>query len=204
MSGRGLTTAVWQPGPRERANVWQSHGVKRCRLHVTGASGSGTTTLGRVLAATWGTPHADTDDYFWRPTRPPFTEKRAETDRVALMHEIFVPREAWVLSGSMVGWGSDVMGRFDAVVFLTLDSDVRMQRLKHREHARRGVGPVDEAAVKAFFEWASKYEDPDFDGRSRVTQEAWLSTLTCPVLRLVSSATPEALRDRVVAWEPST
>ena len=178
--------------------------MKRCRLHVTGASGSGTTTLGRVLAAAWDAPHADTDDYFWRPTRPPFTEKRPETDRVALMHDIFVPRDAWVLSGSMVGWGPGVVERFDAVVFLSLDSDVRMQRLEQRGLAHRGVGLVDEAAVKAFFEWASKYEDPSFGGRSRVTHETWLSTLSCPVLRLDSSATPEALRDEVVTWEPST
>ena len=44
-----------------------------CHLHITGASGSGTTTLGRALASAWAVPHADTDDYFWVPTTPPYT-----------------------------------------------------------------------------------------------------------------------------------
>lgn len=56
--------------------------MRRCRLHVLGASGSGTTTLARALANHWSAPHADADDYFWVPTNPPYVEKRPEADRV--------------------------------------------------------------------------------------------------------------------------
>jgi len=35
------------------------------RIHILGASGSGTTTLGRALAERLQCPHFDTDDYFW-------------------------------------------------------------------------------------------------------------------------------------------
>src|SRR5438128_874343 len=45
------------------------------RLHILGASGSGTTTLGRALAEGLQCPHFDTDDYFWLPTDPPFTQQ---------------------------------------------------------------------------------------------------------------------------------
>ena len=41
------------------------------RIHILGASGSGTTTLGRALAARLQCPHFDTDDCFWLPTDPP-------------------------------------------------------------------------------------------------------------------------------------
>ncbi len=54
-----------------------------CRIHVTGASGAGVTTLGRALAQHFAVPHADTDDYFWLPTEPPFTERRPVEDRAA-------------------------------------------------------------------------------------------------------------------------
>lgn len=40
-----------------------------CRLFIMGASGSGTTTLGRAIANEWAVPHADADDYFWQPTK---------------------------------------------------------------------------------------------------------------------------------------
>ena len=71
---------------------------------VTGASGSGTTTLGRALATDWAVPHADVDDYFWLPTSPAYVEKRPAEDRLRLMEEVFLGRDAWVLTGSVMGW----------------------------------------------------------------------------------------------------
>lgn len=175
----------------------------RSRLHVMGASGAGTTTLARSVAAHWAVPHADADDYFWVPSDPPYVEKRPEDERVALMEKVFLPREAWVLSGSMLGWGDDVVARCDAVVFLTLESDERLRRLEAREHRRRESLGFDQAAWAAFQEWARGYDDPAFEGRSRVAHERWLASLDCPVLRLDSTSSPEVLRDEVLAWEPT-
>ena len=39
-----------------------------------------------------------------------------------------------MLSGSMLGWGDDVVAECDAVVFLTLDPDERLRRLDARRH----------------------------------------------------------------------
>ena len=172
-------------------------------MHVLGASGSGTTTLARALADHWAVPHADADDYFWVPSDPPYVDRRPVAHRITLMHALFVPREAWVLSGSMLGWGDEVVARCDAVVFLTLDPDVRMARLAAREESRRAGRSFDEAAWQVFMDWARGYDDPAFEGRSRVAHEEWLSTLHCPVLRLDSGAPPAALRDAVLAWEPA-
>ena len=178
--------------------------VQRCRLHITGASGTGTTTLGRAVADAWAVPHGDVDDYFWVPTNPAYTEKRPERERVALMEALFVPREAWVVSGSMLGWGGSVVARSDAVVFLTLEPSVRLGRIEARERVRRSAGPVDEEAHRAFLDWARGYDIPDFSGRSRARHEEWLATLDCPVLRLDSARPPEALRDELLAWEPGS
>lgn len=174
--------------------------MRRCRLHIVGASGSGTTTLARAVADAWAVPHADADDYFWVPTDPPYTQKRPVEERVALMHAVFVPREAWVLSGAMLGWGEDVVAECDAIVFLTLDPEERLRRLRTREEHRRAGGPFDLAAWDAFLEWARGYDDPGFGGRSLAQHEAWLSTLDAPVLRLDSTRSPEDLRDAVLAW----
>ena len=45
-------------------------------LHIYGASGSGTSTLGRYLAEQFQYAFLDSDDYFWLPTDPKFTTKR--------------------------------------------------------------------------------------------------------------------------------
>lgn len=176
--------------------------MRRCRLHVMGASGAGTTTLARALADRWAVPHADADDYFWVPSDPPYQEKRPEAERVELMERVFVGREAWVLSGSMLGWGDAVVARCEAVVFLTLEPAERLARLEARERVRQEGRVPDEAEWAAFVEWASGYDDPEFQGRSRVAHERWLATLACPVLHLDSAAGRDALRDQVLAWEP--
>ncbi|MGH6641377.1 MAG: hypothetical protein ACRED3_01645, partial [Bradyrhizobium sp.] len=92
--------------------------MKSCRIHITGASGSGVTSLGRALADSLAMPHHDTDDYFWRPTIPPYRETREADERLKLMRKIFLPRADWMLSGSLNGWGNPLIPDFDLVVFL--------------------------------------------------------------------------------------
>lgn len=161
------------------------------RLLITGASGSGTTTLARAVATRWAVPHADVDDYYWVPTTPPYTTKRDPAERLRLMREVFVGRDAWVLSGTLMGWGDPLIDTFDAVVFVSLRHETRMARLHAREVTRYGSaiepGGEREAAHREFLDWAAGYEDPGFDGRNRDRHEAWLAALPCPVLRVDSS-----------------
>ncbi|GAA2511873.1 hypothetical protein [Winogradskya humida] len=180
-----------------------SHTPER-RLLITGASGAGTTTLGRALATLWAVPHADVDDYFWLPTTPPYVEKRPAGERLALMRALFVPRPAWVLSGSMMGWGRPLEERLSGVVFLALDPETRLQRLFLRESERYGAaiaaGGELENAHREFIDWARGYDDAKFAGRSRVEQEEWLAGLSCPVLRLNSADPLALLVDAVSGW----
>jgi len=38
--------------------------------------------------------------------------------------------------------------------------------------------------LKAFLEWAKKYDDPNFTGRSLKTHNDWMKLLDCTILRL--------------------
>ncbi|GGZ61789.1 hypothetical protein [Streptomyces subrutilus] len=173
------------------------------RLLVTGPSGAGSTTLGRALATLWAAAHADVDDYLWVPTIPPYTRKRPVEERLALMESIFVPRAAWVLSGTLRGWGDSVIAQADGVVFLTIDPQVRMDRLMRREVVRYGdrieSGGALETAHHDFMTWARGYEDTEVPARQS-KDERWLATLTCPVLRLDSALPPDKLVAEVTDW----
>jgi adenylate kinase family enzyme len=57
-------------------------------IHIYGASGSGTSTLGRYLAKRLDFAFLDADDYFWLPTDPKFTKKRPIEQRVPLMQQV--------------------------------------------------------------------------------------------------------------------
>ena len=159
------------------------------RIHITGASGSGVTTLGRALADVLALPHHDTDDYLWLPTAPPYRELRPAEDRLRLMREMFLPRADWVLSGGLDGWGDALIPLFDLVVCLRVPNEVRIARLRDREARHFGADEVApggwrHAETESFIEWASHYEDGTRDGRSFAKHETWLAALPCPVLRL--------------------
>jgi adenylate kinase family enzyme len=181
--------------------------VKTRRIHITGASGSGVTTLGRALAGALGLPHHDSDDYLWLPTVPPYRELRAAADRLRLMHEMFAPRADWVLSGAVDGWGNALIPLFDLVVFLLVPNEVRIARLRDREARHFGADAVApgswrHAETEDFIAWASHYEDGTREGRSLAGQEAWLATLPCPVLRLDGTrATRDLVREVTAALE---
>lgn len=176
------------------------------RIHITGGSGSGTTTLGAHLALALRLPHHDTDDYFWDTAGAPYSIQRDTPERLDLMRQMFLPRSGWVLSGSLMGWGDVLIPHFDLVVLLTLPPDLRMSRLTAREAFRHGhrmtPGGDMAEAHDAFMHWAARYDDPTFTGRSLQGHLAWCADLPCPVLQLDSRAPVVDLVAQVVAARP--
>jgi hypothetical protein len=54
-------------------------------IHITGASGSGTSTLGKALAGEVEGAFLDADDFFWSPSDPPFKVQRPADERRSLL-----------------------------------------------------------------------------------------------------------------------
>lgn len=155
------------------------------RIHIFGASGSGTSTLGQAL--TTHLPHHvfDGDDYFWLEK---FTQQREPQARINLLANDLKPHEQWILSGAVCGWGDALKPLFDLVIFLSVPSEVRLQRLKHREYERYGdrilPGGMMYEQSQAFIDWASQYDTGGMNVRSKALHEHWLFDLKCPVLRI--------------------
>lgn len=173
------------------------------RIHIVGASSSGTTTLGSALAARLAGAHLDTDSFFWEATDPPFSAKRPEAERVALMEAALEGAPSWVISGSLIGWGDVFVPRFDLVAFLHVPQEVRMARLMARERERYGAAIEPGGAMHAqhleFLAWAQAYEVPGFPGRSLERHRAWLATLPCPVIEIAGTPSVEDSVARVMA-----
>ncbi|MDP1838422.1 MAG: AAA family ATPase [Reyranella sp.] len=162
------------------------------RIHIVGASGSGTSTLGVALSERLGHPHIDADSLFWLPTDPPFTTRRPRDERQALLLQSLPVAGRWVFSGSAVGWATSLEPFYDLVVFLHLEPSVRMARLRRRQAARYGArieGEGDMAAASVdFFKWAAAYDSAGPEQRSLIGHEAWMASQPAPVLRLDSAA----------------
>jgi adenylate kinase family enzyme len=133
------------------------------RVHLTGASGSGTTTLGRALAAALASAHHDTDDYFWVPTNAAVSAKARRCGSSSPDARGLLATTDWVLSGSLTGWGDPLVPLFDLVVFLIAPAEFRVQRLRQRETRRFGADAVAPGAwryraTEEFIAWASDYD----------------------------------------------
>ncbi len=159
------------------------------RIHIFGASGSGTTTLAKSIANATGFTHFDTDDVFWIQTNPPFRTVREKKERQKLLRQALSKIDSWVISGCLCGWGDFAIPFFDLVVFLWVPPDIRMQRLEKREINRYGSeikNPEDSRfeTHKGFLEWAEAYDSGGQDMRSKTRHEKWIADLKMPFLRI--------------------
>ncbi len=105
-------------------------------IHIVGASGAGTTTLGQALEREYSYKWLDTDGFFWMQTDPPFKQSLPRSERVKLMSSAIQNHPKCVISGSLCGWGDTFIPKFDLVVFVDTPTDIRIERLKKREYER--------------------------------------------------------------------
>lgn len=164
------------------------------RILVTGASGTGTTTLGRAVAAGLGLPHLDVDDYHWLPSEPPFLRPRPRPQRSArLRADLQRAQLGWVMSGSVQGWGVEFEDAFTLIVFLQLPLSLRLRRLHEREQRTRGgIRPE-------FLAWAAAYDTDNASTRSLAGQQRWLAERRCAVLTLDGDMSNDDRVARVLA-----
>ena len=171
-------------------------------IHIFGASGAGTSTLGRAVAEKTGYTFLDSDDYIWASTDPPFTVLRTHAERLPLLQRDIERIENAVLSGSLVGWGDPLMPRFTLAVRLVTPTDVRLERIERREFARFGdrIRPGGDMCEQhqAFLTWAAAYDDGPATMRSRAMHDLWQQKLTCPLLTLDGTRPVEELTEAVL------
>jgi len=167
------------------------------RIHIFGASGSGTTTLGSALSKRLNTLHLDTDDYYWKETEIPYTEKYSPAERIHNIKNRISAHQSWVLSGSLCSWGGPLTEFFSHAIFVYLNPEVRLRRLRQRERLRYG-GRIDRSGDmhekhNRFLEWAAAYDTAVPPTRSLQMHRAWVAELKCPVIELNSNVPVDVL-----------
>lgn len=157
-------------------------------LHIYGASGSGTSTLGRQIAEQLGWLWMDTDEYYWVMTEPKYQIKRTPKERLEMMIKDIREAENVVISGALTGWGDALIPFFTMTVRLVTDTEIRIERLKKREKEKFGdrilVGGDMYQHHQDFLAWAEKYDTAGTDMRSKAKHDEWQKTLPCRQLIL--------------------
>lgn len=157
-------------------------------IHIFGAAGSGTTSLGQAYAKEKGYTYLDVDDYYWLDTFIPFTVSRPKEERVKLLKEAISKCDNCVVSGAVCVWGDELIPYFDIVVKLETPTEVRIPRLREREKRRFG-SRIEEGGDMyfnhlRFIEWAKVYDNGGLDVRSNLLHNNWLKKIKQKVLIL--------------------
>ena len=155
-------------------------------IHIFGASGSGTTTLGKKISQELGYTHMDTDDYYWMPTEPKFTQSRPVEERIRLMKNDINKSENVVISGSLTNWGDELILYFTLAIRIEMDQSTRIKRLKKREKERYGsrIEPSGDLYKEhiEFIEWAKSYDEGGLDIRSKALHDEIQKSFKCDIL----------------------
>lgn len=174
------------------------------RIHIFGASGSGVTTLGKLLSKKLNIEYFDSDDFFWLTSPVPFTHKRDPEIRNVIISEKLSATDQWIFGGSIIHWGVDIFPVFDLVIFLYLPPQIRLERLRKREHERYGdkiiMNPERKIKFEEFMNWAKDYDyDTGIANRTLNAHREWLSTLQSPVLELSGNYSLEQKIEMIMA-----
>lgn len=158
-------------------------------IHILGPSGSGTTTIGKKLSEVYNLAHFDADNYFWKPTNPPYQHLRSIEDRQRLLKKDLKKSESgWIISGSFCGWGNIFMDKFDLVIYLWTPINIRLQRLRIREQKRFGSDVLPGGKMferhQSFLDSAARYDYDQTEVRNKRTHEEWMQRLECPILKI--------------------
>lgn len=162
---------------------------------IFGASGAGSTTLGKEVATRLNFKYLDIDDYLWQwDTEIPLTATRPAHERTALLTADIRKHPKFVISGTIFNDRGLFHPLLKLAVFISTPAELCAQRVRIREHARwservlpggdmykntRFHGDFDDYAANA-----QKYETADASKFGRRFHEQWISELPCPVMRL--------------------
>ena len=161
---------------------------------VFGASGAGSTALGKEIAERLNYQHLDIDDYLWRwDTEIPLTVVRSQAERTKYLMRDIKKHPKFVISGTIFNDRALFHPLLDAAVFVSTPAETCAERVRTREYARWGErvlpggdmykstrfhGDFDDYVINA-----EKYETADISKFGRKLHEQWISELPCPVLR---------------------
>lgn len=171
--------------------------MKPIRIHIFGASGSGTTTLGKALSEKFNIKAFDFDNYYWLNTDIPYTIQRKREERYQLLLEDIKGLDSFIISGHYGLSFEPIDSVLTHAVFLYASADIRQERLRKREYIEFGDrmlegGDMHKSCME-FIEWAGHYDDNDRAGRKLITHQKRIELLNCPVISIEGNITVDEI-----------
>ncbi len=161
---------------------------------ITGPSGSGKTTLGKKVSQYLGFPYFDVDDYIWKKdTQEPYTVMYTRQEKIYRLSSAIAPFDHFVMAGSMSSFHYAFDDKFEMMILLYAEPDIRIERVQRRAVERFGErilegGDMYESHMR-FLENNRRYEK---DGSPNLSeQREWMNNMSCVKMELNGADSPE-------------
>lgn len=174
------------------------------KIHIIGGSGTGKSTLAKYISEKENIKWIDTDNYLWKDDS--FTVNNPIEIREKLYQSDMASCSSYVASGSIFSWCPKGFSDRDLLVFLSLDEEIRMDRLRNRETERNGFnemwGDENGRYTNDFLEWCKTYlTEKNASMAGTYAEQTYQITLSkSPVLKLDSSRPTEELYAEILSW----
>ncbi len=154
-------------------------------IHVMGASGAGTSTIGEFLGEKLGFDVIESDFYKWEQTIPEFQVMRPIEESNKLLIDRINSSKNLIISGSLHS-NPVTFDYIDLIVYLKCPTYVRMRRIKRRDKEKgrnslKQKGEVRENFL-GFLYLARHYNSLGLDKRSKASQKWVIDNCHAPVI----------------------
>lgn len=174
------------------------------KVQIIGGSGTGKSTLAKFISEKENIMWIDTDRYLWKDES--FTENHPIEKRKEMYEKDMETNNGYAASGSIYSWYPNGFSDRDVLVFLYIDEEIRMERLRKREIRRNNTQKTwhdeDGNMTNEFLEWCKTYlteQDKTMIG-TYAAQSYQMELSKSPILKLDSSRMVEELYLEIKAW----
>ncbi|MBY3219418.1 hypothetical protein HFO21_34555 [Rhizobium laguerreae] len=170
------------------------------KIHIFGAAGAGSTTLGSLLSGRLSIKQIDVDQLTWDHTTRPFGGRHPRKIRSARVRAEIECETSAIVTGSLCGWGDKLVERFDIGIFLHVPTAERLRRINLRQTERFGpdaIAPGGEyyGDHEALMTWAGLYDYSAPNTRSYAQHRQWMRKQKYPILTLRGIAHARSVLD---------
>ncbi|ALX94772.1 hypothetical protein AV650_14960 [Serratia fonticola] len=92
---------------------------------------------------------------------------------------------------------------FELVVYVYVENETRLERIRHRESMRFGdailPGGDQYERYREFVEWAAAYETSIDVSRNAVRHQHWLEKVNCPIVMVINHRTVDDAVNDIMA-----
>ncbi len=170
-------------------------------IHIMGASGSGTSTIGEFLGKELDFEIIESDFYKWKQTIPEFQEMRPIEESNRLLLEKIKESKNLVITGSL--HSNPITFKYiNLIVYLKCPTRVRIKRIKSRDVLKgRNSLEADDKVKENFLKFldnAKNYNKIGMDMRSKASQKWVISSCNVPVINIRTNKSMDKVHSQVL------